>query len=120
MIMDRVAGNSATLRGMIAAGAVSFAVLGGCADALAQVPAYYNLHMDAVGCGERQEFLDAMKLSSDAFAKLMVRKAAAGECRVFLKDDVVSLDQADLTGALSCLRPRGNARCYWTFRAVIN
>jgi hypothetical protein len=95
-------------------------MLGGFAPALAQAPTYRNLRMDAVGCRERQQFLEAMKLRPDRFAKLIVRKAVAGECLVFLKDDVVALDQADLTGALYCLRPRGDARCYWTYRVVIN
>ena len=39
---------------------------------------------------------------------------------VFLKDDAVVLDQAGLSGVLYCLRPRRDARCYWTYRVVIN
>ncbi len=120
MSMHPAASTTVTLRQLIATCGVIALVLGGFADGLAQAPTYHNLRMDAVGCRERQQFLDAMKLNPDAFAKLIVRKAVVGECLVFLKDDVVALDQADLTGALSCLRPRGDARCYWTFRVVIN
>jgi hypothetical protein len=118
--MHQAASKTVTLRQVIAACGVTYVALTGLANAPAQARTYRTLRMDAVGCRERQTFLDAMKLNPDEFATLIVRKAGMGECSVFLKGDAVTLDQADLSGALYCLRPLGNARCYWTFRVVLN
>ncbi len=74
--MHPAASKAVTLRQRVAACGIAYLVLGGFAHALAQAPTYHNLRMDGVGCRERQQFLDAMKLSPDAFANLIVRSRA--------------------------------------------
>ncbi len=104
---------------VIAACGITCLTLVGIADVRAQAPADRTVRDEAVGCSQQQEFLDLMKLNPDEFAKVMVRKSAAGECTMFLKGETVTIDREDPAGALYCLRRRGDVRCYWT-RNIMN
>ena len=71
------------------------------------------------GCRSQEVFTKLVGFQVDhdqeAFKKLLMAGLLSGECTVFKVGDAVYLEDVKIFSGLTCLRPKGEISCFWTF-----
>jgi hypothetical protein len=83
----------------------------------------YTIKFTALGCQKRELFDKAVGFQvakdTEAFKSFALAAVLSGECIFFSPGDIVFLEDVKVFSGVTCLRPKGQINCFWTYSEII-